>query len=88
MPQPSNPKLYYTLLDQAKAKFPSHKPGALSYPAAKWFGQEYARQGGGYVDSIKQVDPKLRDPKREAIEKAKRQKQEQKRKAKKMNMVV
>lgn len=88
MPQPSNPKLYNTLLAQAKAKYPSHKPDGLSFPAAKWFGQAYAQQGGGYVDSIKQVDPKLRDFKTEDIKKEKRKKADAKRKAKKLNIVI
>jgi hypothetical protein len=86
--QPDNPKLYNSLLAQAKAKFPSHKPNGLSYPAAKWFGQEYARQGGGYVDSIKQVDPKLRDYKVEAEKKEKTKEENKKRAMKKRGLVV
>lgn len=88
MPQPSNPKLYNMLLQQAKAKFPSHKPNGLSFPAAKWFSQEYAKQGGGYVDSIKQVDPKLRDLKQEEIDREKRKEAAKKRLAKKNNFLV
>jgi len=72
MAQPNNPKLYNLLLAQAKAKYPSRKINGLSFPAAKWFGNEYARQGGGFVDSIKEVDPDLRDFKQENIEKEKR----------------
>jgi hypothetical protein len=88
MAQPNNPKLYNMLLQQAKAKFPSHKPGGLSFPAAKWFGQEYAREGGGFVDSIKQVDPKLRDFKQEAIDKQKRKEAADKKKKKQSGFVV
>ena len=88
MAQPNNPKLYNMLLQQAKAKFPSHKPNGLSFPAAKWFGQEYAREGGGFVDSIKQVDPKLRDFKQEAIVKEKRKKALDKKKKKQAGFVV
>jgi hypothetical protein len=88
MAQPNNPKLYNMLLQQAKAKFPSHKPNGLSFPAAKWFGQEYAREGGGFVDSIKQVDPKLRDFKQEAIDKEKRQAALEKKKKKESGFVV
>jgi hypothetical protein len=76
------------LLQQAKAKFPSHKPNGLSFPAAKWFGQEYAREGGGFVDSIKQVDPKLRDFKQEAIVKEKRKEALDKKKKKQAGFVV
>jgi len=88
MAQPNNPKLYNMLLQQAKAKFPSHKPNGLSFPAAKWFGQEYAREGGGFVDSIKQVDPKLRDFKQEAIVKEKRKEALDKKKKKQAGFVV
>ena len=88
MAQPNNPKLYNMLLQQAKAKFPSHKPNGLSFPAAKWFGQEYAREGGGFVDSIKQVDPKLRDFKQEEIDKEKRQAALEKKKKKQSGFVV
>ena len=79
MPQPNNPKLYNMLLSQARAKFPSRAGiDKLSFPAAKWFGNEYAKLGGGYVDSIKQVDPKLRDYKEEAKDKEKKKKEERK----------
>jgi hypothetical protein len=88
MAQPNNPKLYNMLLQQAKAKFPSHKPNGLSFPAAKWFGQEYAREGGGFVDSIKQVDPKLRDFKQEEIVKEKRKEAADKKKKKQSGFVV
>jgi hypothetical protein len=88
MAQPDNPKLYNMLLQQAKAKFPSHKPNGLSYPAAKWFGNEYARQGGKYVDSIKQVDPQKRDFKEEEVKKKKRKVADHKNKLKKQGFVV
>jgi hypothetical protein len=88
MAQPNNPQLYNRLLAQAKAKFPSHKPNGLSFPAAKWFGQEYAREGGGFVDSIKQVDPKLRDFKQEAVDKQKRKEALEKKKKKQSGFVV
>ena len=88
MAQPSNPKLYNMLLAQAKARFPSHKPNGLSFPAAKWFGQEYAREGGGFVDSIKHVDPKLRDFKEEDIKKEKRKEALEKKKKKQSGFVV
>ena len=88
MAQPSNPKLYNMLLAQAKARFPSHKPNGLSFPAAKWFGQEYAREGGGFVDSIKQVDPNLRDFKEEDIKKEKRKEALEKKKKKQSGFVV
>ena len=50
---------------QAKAKYPTKRPGAGTNRAAnKWASQEYSRQGGDWVSSIKEVDPKLRDPKK------------------------
>jgi len=88
MAQPDNPKLYNMLLAQAKAKWPSHKPNGLSFPAAKWFGQEYAREGGGYVDSIKDVKPELRDYKQEAIDKEKNKKEREKANLKKRGFLV
>jgi len=88
MAQPNNPKLYNMLLAQAKAKYPSHKTNGLSFPAAKWFGNEYARQGGGFVDSIKEVDPKLRDFKQEEVEKEKRKKALEEKKKKQSGFVV
>lgn len=88
MAQPNNPKLYNMLLSQAKAKYPSHKLNGLSFPAAKWFGNEYARQGGGFVDSIKEVDPDLRDFKQEDIDKEKRKEALEKKKKKQSGFVV
>jgi hypothetical protein len=76
------------LLSQAKAKYPSRKLNGLSFPAAKWFGNEYARQGGGFVDSIKEVDPDLRDFKQERIEKEKRKEALEKKKKKQSGFVV
>jgi hypothetical protein len=76
------------LLAQAKAKYPSRKLNGLSFPAAKWFGNEYARQGGGFVDSIKEVDPDLRDLKQENIEKEKRKEALEKKKKKQSGFVV
>jgi len=89
MAQPNNPKLYNMLLNQAKAKWPSHKgPNHLSWPAMKWFGQEYAREGGGYVDSIQQVDPNLRDYKQEAIKKEEEKEAREKANLKKRGYLV
>lgn len=88
MAQPSNPKLYNMLLNQAKAKYPTHGKTGIGYAANKWLALEYARQGGGYVDSIKQVDPKLRDYKQEAADKVERQKKYQKDKMKKRGFLV
>ena len=88
MAQPSDPEMYNTLSRTARAKYPSYRTKGLSYQAAKWLSAEYARSGGGYVDSIKQVDPRKRDYKQEALDKEKRKKQDHKREMKKRNLVV
>lgn len=88
MAQPNNPKLYNTLLNQARAKYPAHGTLGLGFAAAKWLSNEYAKQGGGYVDSIKQVDPKLRDYKQEAVAKKKSHEKYVKDKMKKRGFVV
>jgi hypothetical protein len=68
----ANQKLWNSLMRQAKAKYPTKRPGAGTNRAAnKWASQEYARQGGDWVSSIKEVDPKLRDPKKELEDKKK-----------------
>ena len=86
-PVPSNPKLWNLLTSQARAKYPSAKTKGLSFPAAKFVRDEYARQGGGFVDSKSQVNPKLRDTKKEAEDKKKRQESDLKRKKKKQGFI-
>lgn len=88
MAQPDNPKLYNTLEQQARAKYPSARTKGLTYAAAKWLSSEYAKSGGGYVDSIKQVDPKKRDYKKEELDKVKRKKSEKKRNIQKQGFVA
>ena len=85
---PANPKLWNSLREQARAKFPhSGSSGALPFPAAKWLSEEYARQGGQYVSSKRDIDPKLRDYDQEAEDAKKRKEQELKRKKKKANLL-
>ena len=62
---PANPKLWNLLMGQAKAKYPSRGKN-LAFPASKWLREEYARQGGKFVASKREVDPKLRDVKKDA----------------------
>ena len=89
MPQPDKPKLYNQLKEQATARWPSHKgPNFLSWPASKWFGQEYAREGGGFTDSINNVKPEDRDYEQEAKDKEKREQEDKKAKLKKRGFVV
>ena len=75
---PANPKLWNLLKGQAKAKYPSHGKN-LGFPASKWLGDEYARQGGKFVGSKKEVDPKMRDVKQD-VEDAKKRKEAEKKK--------
>ena len=56
MAQPDNPKLYNALEQQARSKYPSSRTKGLTYAAAKWLSSEYAKNGGSYVDSIKELD--------------------------------
>jgi len=88
MSQPDNPKLYNALEQQARAKYPSSRTKGLTYAAAKWLSSEYAKNGGSYVDSIKQIDPKKRDYKKEELDKEKRKKSEKKRNIQKQGFVA
>ena len=68
----ANQKLWNSLMRQAKAKYPTKRPGAGTNRAAnKWASQENARQGGDWVSSIREVDQKVRDPKKELEDKKK-----------------
>ena len=87
--QPANPKLWNTLKGQAIAKYPHQAAdGKLSFAAAKYLKEQYIAQGGNYVNSINEVDPKNRDFKAEAEKKVKEKKQAKKRAMKKANLVV
>ena len=89
MAQPSNPKLWNRLKAQSIAKYPHQSAdGRLSFAAGKWLRQEYIAQGGGFVNSIEEVDPKDRDFKAEEEKKVKTKKQAKKRAMKKANLVV
>ena len=78
---PANPKLWNLLLRQAKAKYPSHSKN-LAFPASKWLRDEYSRQGGKFVGSKREVDPKLRDVKQDQEDAKKRKLAEKKKKEK------
>ena len=79
---PANPKLWNLLRNQARAKYPSRVTKNLSFPASKWLRDEYARQGGQFVASKRDVDPKLRDEKQDAEDAKKRKEAEKKKKEK------
>jgi hypothetical protein len=87
-PIPANPKLWNSLRAQARAKFPhSGLEGTLPYPAAKWLKAEYDRQGGQYVTSKQDINPRLRDNEQDAEDAKKRKIAEEKRKKKKANLL-
>lgn len=88
MPQPDNPKLYEAIEAQAKAKYPKRRGKGTSPQANKMISQQYLSAGGGYVRSIKEVDPKKRDFKAEAKKKAEEKEKRKKREMKKRNFVV
>lgn len=76
---PANPQLWNRLVSQAKAKFPHSNPrGGVNRAGAKWIKEEYAREGGQYVESKQDVDPKFRDYKKEEADKKRRKENEKK----------
>jgi hypothetical protein len=83
---PANPKLWNLLMGQAKAKYPSRGKN-LAFPASKWLREEYARQGGKFVASKREVDPKLRDVKKDAEDAKKRKIAEKKKKQKQLGFL-
>lgn len=57
---------------QALAKYPPKSPKAhTTFAANRWASQEYEKMGGRYVDSIKEVQTNMRDPKKELEQKKK-----------------
>jgi len=50
----------------------------MNFAAAGGIKDEYARLGGSYVDSKKDVDPRFRDKKKEEEDKKKRKEKERK----------
>lgn len=84
---PANPKLWNSLSRQAKAKYPSQRTKGLTYAAAKWLREEYQREGGSYVASKRDIDPKARDYQQEKVDKIKRQKADMARKKKQQGFI-
>ena len=67
-----NQKLWNSIMRQAKSKYPTRSPNAHTNQAAnRWASQEYAREGGEWVSSIREVPGNLRDLKTEAVKKKK-----------------
>lgn len=62
---PANPKMYNSIVVQAKSKFAKYPSPA----AGHWVHTKYAQMGGKYVSSKKEVDPRFRDYKQEEMDK-------------------
>jgi hypothetical protein len=63
---PDNPKLFNALMNQAVAKYPSHRVPGASPVGKQWAHMQYVQSGGGFTDSIFKVDPSKRDYQAEA----------------------
>ena len=69
---PANPKMWNMLTTQARSKFTTYPSPA----AAHWVHSRYVAMGGQFVQSKKEIDPRLRDyVKEEQDKKEKEQKQ-------------
>jgi hypothetical protein len=63
---PTNPRLWNLITTQAKTKFSKYPSPA----AAHWVHTRYIQLGGQFVDSKKDVDPRMRDRAQEERDKA------------------
>lgn len=61
---PANPRLWNMITTQAKVKFPKYPSPA----AAHWVHSRYVQLGGRFVESEKDVDPKMRDVAQEKMD--------------------
>jgi hypothetical protein len=66
---PANPRLWNTITVQAKTRFAKYPSPA----AAHWVHAKYEQLGGRFVDSQKEVDPRMRDRAQEAQDKKEEQ---------------
>ena len=83
---PANPKLYNSLSEQARTKYPNKGKG-LGWAGAKWLKAEYEKQGGTSVVSKKLVDPEKRDFQQEKKDAIKRKATDLKKKRKKQGFI-
>jgi hypothetical protein len=83
---PANPKLYNSLSEQARTKYPNKGKG-LGWAGAKWLKSEYEKQGGTFVISKKLVDPEKRDFQQEKKDAIKRKATDLKKKRKKQGFI-
>ena len=85
---PKNQKLWNSLRRQAQSRYPNRrKLGGLSQPAAKWLAQEYAKAGGTFVSSKRELSDKDRDFKQEEVDNKKRREKKAETERKKQGLV-
>jgi hypothetical protein len=82
----ANQKLYNSIKRQAASKFPP-KAGKSNPAANNWVSKQYEQEGGTWVTSIKEVDPKFRDVPAELAKKKKAKIAENIRKKKQSGLV-
>lgn len=76
---PANPQLWNRLVSQSKARYPHNNPkGGMTRVEVNWVKDEYDREGGQYVDSKDDIDPRFRDYKKEAEDKKRRKENDKK----------
>lgn len=80
---PANEQLYDNISKQIRARH----GGKMSQTAGREISQEYSREGGQYVDSKRDADPKFLDTKKENEDRVKRKVAEQKRKKKQSGLL-
>jgi len=66
---PANPRLWNTITVQAKTRFAKYPSPA----AAHWVHAKYLQLGGKFVDSQREIDPRMRDRAQEAADKKEEQ---------------
>ena len=66
---PTNPRLWNLITTQAKTRFSKYPSPA----AAHWVHTKYIQLGGQFVDSKKDVDPRMRDRAQEEMDKKEEQ---------------
>lgn len=69
---PANPKMWNMLTTQARSKFTTYPSPA----AAHWVHSRYVAMGGQFVESKKEIDPRLRDYVQEARDKKEKEQKE------------
>lgn len=62
---PANPRLWNMITTQAKVRFAKYPSPA----AAHWVHSKYVQMGGQFVQSEKDVDPRMRDTAQEELDK-------------------